>query len=257
MVTHKRIISGFFRYMESSNQLHVPLSQLGLKVVAIDCEMVGCVKKNHLPLEQALSKNLMCCGDGNGTHQARKGVLSSVVPTEIMSLKKTGRKPNKEISIAARCSIVGYDGSVLYDKYINPTVGTNYKIINFRTPWNGIMPHHLKGATPFRVARQEILAIISDCIVIGHHVSTDFHSLDIYNFPKSQIRDTSFHYNLRKRAGLPVDNQQGSLKTMSLALLGRRIQTRSRIGHCSVEDAMATMDLYKLEEMEWETCELQ
>ena len=165
---------------------------------------------------------------------------------------KSKKKPNEELSIAAQCSIIGYDDSVLYDKYINPAIGTGYKIINYRTPWSGIAPRHMDGAVPFHVARNEILDIISDCIVVGHNIGSDFHSLEIHNFPTSQIRDTSFNHNLKKRAGLPSNNQPGALKKMALALLGRRIQMRSRVGHCSVEDATATMDLYRLEELEWE-----
>ena len=248
--------AGCVRYIQDSSQVHIPLSQLGLKVIAIDCEMVGCIDLAQRPPEQVLASKMLRFGGGEGMQCTKKddigGVLMKTKMKPVAAGKKSKKKPNKELSIAARCSIIGYDDSVLYDKYINPSIGTSYKIINFRTPWSGIAPRHMNGAVPFHVARNEILDIISDCIVVGHNIGSDFSSLLIQNFPASQIRDTSFNQNLKKRAGLPSNNQPGALKKMALALLGRRIQRRSRVGHCSVEDATATMDLYRLEEIEWE-----
>ena len=240
----------YVRYVEST-PIHIPLSRKGLKVIAIDCEMVGCVIK--IPPEQLLASNLK--GVTKGGVQMNKGGLGGVLLKTRMKPRaqtKKKKQKNTEISIAARCSIIGYDGSVLYDKYINPTIGTDYKIIHFRTPWSGIKRSHMTGATPFKDARQEILNILQGCIVVGHNIRSDLSSLEIHNLPASQIRDTSIHPTLKKRAGMPANKQPGALKVMSLALLGRTIQSKSRVGHCSVEDATATMDLYKLVELEWE-----
>ena len=104
----------------------------------------------------------------------------------------------------------------------------------------------MTGATPFHVARQEILDILRGCIVVGHNIGSDMQSLEIQDIPAAQIRDTSLHPILAKSAG------GRALKKMAQSLLGRNIQSKSRVGHCSVEDATATMDLYKLVELEWE-----
>ena len=249
------------RYDRShASRIHIPLSRKGLKVVAIDCEMVGCIKKNQVQPEQIFAGSLMqrLRGSSLGSHLVKRnevggGVLFKTrMKHQAPPRKQIKQVKPKELSIAARCSIVSYDGSVLYDKYIDPSVGTDYKIIAFRTPWSGITSRHMVGATPFRVAREEILNILSGCIVIGHNISSDLRSLEIDRFPPSQIRDTSFHPTLKARTGLPNNKQPGALKKMSSALLGRSIQTKSRVGHCSVEDATATMDLYKLVELEWE-----
>ena len=248
-----------YMYADDSSGIQIPLSKMGLKVVAIDCEMVGCVKVNQMLPEMVLANQVARSRDGMEAQRAKKGLLGYGVLLKTRmkppapSKKALQKKKNKELSIAGRCSIIGYDGSVLYDKYIDPTVDTDYKIINFRTPWSGIRPFHMKGATPFKVAREEILNILCDCIVVGHHIWTDFHSLEVETFPASKIRDTSTYPALKKKAGLPIDKQPGGLKKMTLALLGRHIQKRSRVGHCSVEDAQATMDLYKLVELEWES----
>ena len=245
-------------YFGESVHTHIPipLSRMGLKVVAIDCEMVGCLRKEQPPPEHLLANNMRRYGGRGASTQLTMGLGGVLSKTRMKPQPppKRGKKKQKpcELSIAARCSIIAYDGVILYDKYIDPTAGTDYKIIRFRTPWSGIKPSHMIGATPFNTARQEVLNILGGCIVIGHNISTDLRALEIDNIPASRIRDTSFHPTLKLRAGLPMNKQAGGLKKMTLALLGRKIQTKSRVGHCSVEDATATMDLYKLVELEWE-----
>ena len=246
----------YVRHVQDSNKVKIPVSKMGLKVVAIDCEMVGCVKQETLLPEVFLATN-MKSGGAEKRQVKQSGLLGLLhrkkMKPQVASKKKANLKSKvKEVSVAARCSIIGYDGSIIYDKYIEPTVDTGYKIIAYRTPWSGIKPCHMVGATPFKQAREEVLDILSGCIVIGHHIWSDFHALEINSFPAKQIRDTSIYPTLKKRAGLSVDRQPGSLKKMSLLLLGRHIQKKSRVGHCSVEDATATMDLYKLVEAEWE-----
>lgn len=246
----------YIRHVQSTS-IRIPKSRKKLKVVAIDCEMVGCVRK-VLP-EQLLASN-MKGGTSKGGIAAAKvaqgnkeglgGVLSKTQMKPQVQTKKKKKNKNpltKELSIAARCSIIGYDGSILYDRYINPTIGTNYKIISYRTPWSGIRPHHMTHATPFHVARREILDILRRCIVVGHNIRGDLQSLEIHDILASQIRDTSFHPTLISSAG-----GCRALKKMARKLLRRTIQSKSRVGHCSVEDARATMDLYKLVELDWE-----
>ena len=241
-------------YVES-NGIHIPLSRTGLKVVAIDCEMVGCIRR--IPHEQLLASRMKggAMKNGIGATQGNKGgggggglgvLLKTKMKPQVLTNKQR-KKMNKEISVAARCSIIAYDGTVVYDKYINPTIGTNYTIINYRTPWSGIRPSHMICATPFFEARREILDILQRCIVIGHNIRSDMKSLEINDIPEWQIRDTSVHPTLKKSAG-----GSRALKKMAHILLGRDIQMKSRVGHCSVEDATATMDLYKLVELEWE-----
>ena len=243
------------RYVQSTG-IHIPLSKKGLKVIAIDCEMVGCIRR--MPRERLLASHMKGAMKGGiGVTKAAQGnkgggiggVLHKTQMKPQVKTRNTRKKKglNKECSVVARCSIIGYDSSVLYDKYINPTIGTNYTITNYRTPWSGIKPCHMVRATPFHVARREILDILQGCIVVGHNIGSDFQSLEIHNFPASQIRDTSFHPTLKSAAG-----GSRALKKMAHILLGRNIQTKSRVGHCSVEDATATMDLYKLVELEWE-----
>uniref|UniRef100_A0A665TCY6 Interferon stimulated exonuclease gene n=1 Tax=Echeneis naucrates TaxID=173247 RepID=A0A665TCY6_ECHNA len=122
---------------------------------------------------------------------------------------------------------------------------------NYRTRWSGIRRHHLHNATPFVEAKEEIVSILEGKVVVGHSVHNDFEVLDIIH-PCHMVRDTSMMRLLSRLAGFPRERCP-SLKMLASKLLNRRIQVRTgKRGHCSVEDAQAALDLYKLVEGEWE-----
>ena len=148
---------------------------------------------------------------------------------------------DRKLSALARCTIVSYNGEVIYNSYIKP----NQCVTDYRTPWSGIRPRHLKTAVPHQVALNDIKKILSSKIVVGHDLSNDFNVLG-FSLPSHRRRDTAKYRNLRRLAGLCC---QPSLKVLAHRLLGRRIQRGS---HCSLEDATATLDIYKLIEQEWE-----
>ncbi|NWU96429.1 I20L2 protein, partial [Upupa epops] len=161
-----------------------------------------------------------------------------------------GTGPGGRSSDLARCSIVGYDGDVLYDQYVRPTA----PIVDYRTRWSGIRRHHMANAVPFARAQREILRILSGKIVVGHSIHNDFKALKYFH-PKALTRDTSRIPLLNRRGGFP-EGIAVSLKRLTKQLLHRDIQVGNN-GHSSVEDARATMDLYKMVETEWEQQLLQ
>lgn len=75
--------------------------------------------------------------------------LSTVVA---LDCEMVGTGPGGRYSELARCSIVGYHGNILYDKYVQPC----RPVTDYRTPWSGIQKHHLLDATPFAQAREEV-----------------------------------------------------------------------------------------------------
>ncbi|GCB70180.1 hypothetical protein scyTo_0012562 [Scyliorhinus torazame] len=89
-----------------------------------------------------------------------------------------GTGPCGRVNEVARCSIVNYQGDVIYDKYVKP----GHPITDYRTRWSGIRKQHMANAIGFDVAQREV----------------------------------------------------------------------GRDGHCSVEDACASMELYRLVEIQWE-----
>ncbi|XP_066117892.1 interferon-stimulated 20 kDa exonuclease-like 2 [Saccopteryx bilineata] len=169
------------------------------------------------------------------------------VPRKIVAIdcEMVGTGPKGHVSSLARCSIINYNGDVLYDEYVLPPC----HIVDYRTRWSGIRKHHMVNATPFRIARGQILKILTGKIVVGHAIHNDFKALQYFH-PKSLTRDTSHIPPLNRKANCP-ENATISLKHLTKKLLNRDIQA-GKGGHSSVEDAQATMELYKLVEVEWE-----
>lgn len=69
-----------------------------------------------------------------------------------MDCEMVGTGPGGRRSEVARCSIVNYYGSVIYDKYILP----RHPVTDYRTRWSGIRKHHLAQAVPFEDAQNEV-----------------------------------------------------------------------------------------------------
>lgn len=156
-----------------------------------------------------------------------------------------GTGPLGKTSELARCTVVNYDGDIIYDKYIQPVL----PILDYRTRWSGITWRHMEHATPFRVAQGEILQILKGKIVVGHAIHNDFRVLKYFH-PQELTRDTSNSPLLKEKLGLPMKTSV-SLKNLARELLHKEIQV-SKNGHCSVEDAQTSMELYRLVEVQWE-----
>ncbi|XP_068778733.1 interferon-stimulated 20 kDa exonuclease-like 2 [Struthio camelus] len=173
--------------------------------------------------------------------------LLPAVPSKLVAIdcEMVGTGPGGRISDLARCSIIGYDGDVMYDQYIRPA----NPIVDYRTRWSGIKRHHMVNAVPFSKAQREILKILSGKIVVGHAICNDFKALKYFH-PKSLTRDTSKIPLLNRKGGFP-ENVSISLKRLAKQLLHKDIQV-GKSGHSSVEDARTTMELYKVVEAEWE-----
>ncbi|XP_035192146.1 apoptosis-enhancing nuclease isoform X2 [Oxyura jamaicensis] len=169
-------------------------------------------------------------------------------PTKYVAIdcEMVGTGPRGRQSELARCSVVGYHGDVIYDKYVRPQL----PVVDYRTRWSGVTQRHLRNAIPFRVAQAEILKILKDKIVVGHAIHNDFQALKYFH-PKDRTRDTSQIPLLNRKAGLPL-RASASLKSLAEHLLHKKIQVGCR-GHSSVEDAQTAMELYRLVEVQWET----
>lgn len=178
------------------------------------------------------------------THQAAPQTLG---PLKYVALdcEMVGTGPKGCRNELARCSIVNYEGDVIYDKYIKPI----NPVTDFRTRWSGIRRQDLLHAIPFDQAQKEIVKIITGKMVVGHAIHNDFKALKYFH-PACQTRDTARIPLLNQKAGLPV-NQMVSLKRLTKAIFKKDIQTGKR-GHSSVEDAKATMELFKVVESMWE-----
>ncbi|XP_068551864.1 apoptosis-enhancing nuclease isoform X3 [Anas acuta] len=189
----------------------------------------------------------------NGTAEDATGTATPLGvpplrPTKYVAIdcEMVGTGPRGRQSELARCSVVGYHGDVIYDKYVRPQL----PVVDYRTRWSGVTKGHLRNAIPFRAAQAEILKILKDKIVVGHAIHNDFQALKYFH-PKDRTRDTSRIPLLNQKAGLPL-KASASLKSLAKHLLHKKIQVGCR-GHSSVEDAQTAMELYRLVEVQWET----
>ncbi|GMF43730.1 unnamed protein product [Phytophthora fragariaefolia] len=205
-----------------------------------------------------------------------------------MDCEMVGVGLSGKTSVLARCSIVDYDGNVLYDKPVRPVE----KVTDFRTHVSGIKSSTLRHAIPFAQCLKEVGKLLQDKIIVGHALKNDFQAL-MFTPPKHLIRDTAYYrpYMRRKMNGTVRKLRiffyfvgrlmlrrvcflqklyPKALKHLTEEVLGRQIQTgqhdsvrlstRHRaqltLSNCfavfQVEDARATLELYKREQYAWE-----
>ncbi|PYI28381.1 Nop53-domain-containing protein [Aspergillus indologenus CBS 114.80] len=151
-----------------------------------------------------------------------------------MDCEMVGVGPNPDNDSAlARVSIVNFNGEQIYDSYVRP----KEMVTDWRTHVSGILPKHMTNARSLEQVQQEVTEILSGRILVGHAVSNDLDAL-LLSHPKRDIRDTSKHQPYRKIAG----GGSPRLKMLASEFLGLNIQDGA---HSSVEDAKATMLLYR------------
>lgn len=144
-------------------------------------------------------------------------------------------------SALARVSLVNYFGHVIIDDFVKP----RDTVTDWRTWVSGIKPENMKQAIPFKEAQKKMSDILEGRILIGHAVKHDLESL-LISHPKSMIRDTSRHLPFRKQYAM---GKIPSLKKLAKEVLKIEIQDGK---HSSVEDARATMLIYKSDKKEFE-----
>ncbi|ORX95709.1 ribonuclease H-like domain-containing protein [Clohesyomyces aquaticus] len=155
-----------------------------------------------------------------------EGVSTSALPGKYIALDcemvGCGPEPDRD-SALARVSVVNYHGHQIYDSYVRVKV----PVTDYRTAISGIEPKHLRPdvARPFKEVQDDIRILLQGRILVGHAVKNDLSAL-ILSHPKPHIRDTS------KFKAVGVEIQVGR--------------------HSSVEDARATMALYRLEKTDFE-----
>ncbi|KAJ5779195.1 hypothetical protein N7457_006915 [Penicillium paradoxum] len=153
-----------------------------------------------------------------------------------MDCEMVGVGPNPDNdSVLARVSVVNFNGDQIYDSYVRP----KEMVTDWRTHVSGIAPKHMIEARTLEHVQKEIADIMKDRILVGHAVSNDLDAL-LLGHPKRDIRDTSKHAPYRRIAG----GGSPRLKMLAEEFLGIKIQDGA---HSSVEDARATMALYRRE----------
>lgn len=175
-----------------------------------------------------------------GLHPTHKAGKYLALDCEMVG---TGPPPHSD-DILARVSLVNFHGEQIYDSYVQPPPGA--KVEDYRTFVSGIQPFHLSPshARPFTQVQKDVAALLQDRILVGHALRKDMQAL-LLSHPKRDVRDTSRHPKFRiESRGKPP-----ALRNLAKSELGMTIQTGE---HSSVEDARATMMLFKKEKQGFE-----
>jgi RNA exonuclease 4 len=156
-----------------------------------------------------------------------------------------GPEPNRD-SALARVSLVNFHGHQVYDSYVQ--IPRKIEVTDYRTAVSGIEPKHLRPdvARPFEEVRDDLKILLAGRILVGHAVKNDLDVL-ILKHDQRFIRDTSKFSKFRALAMTP--GRTPGLKLLADKLLGVQIQIGA---HSSVEDARATMALYRLDKTDFE-----
>jgi RNA exonuclease 4 len=150
-------------------------------------------------------------------------------------------------SALAHVAIVGFDGNILLNKYVIP----EKEIKDYRTKFSGITENKLEGLNKekhsFKTVKAEVEALLDGRIIVGHGLINDFNVLK-YKPNKDLVWDTAEKEEYKQTLS---SGKRGPRKLQSLALnIGNIIQKTNNkgksIGHSPVEDARASMNLYRV-----------
>lgn len=136
-------------------------------------------------------------------------------------------------SALARVSLVNFHGTQLYDSFVIP----RERVTDWRTHVSGVSPSHMAHARCFADAQAAVAALLKGRVLVGHSVRNDLEVLELEH-PRRDVRDTARFPPYRARAG----GVSPRLKVLVAELLGLEIQGGE---HSSVEDARATMMLFR------------
>jgi RNA exonuclease 4 len=154
-------------------------------------------------------------------------------------------------SALARVSITGWNDDVILDTFVQ----VPDRVTDFRTHVSGVRAKDIRStnqkAMELHACRKKVGQILKGKILVGHSLKNDFSAL-MLDHPKSQIRDTAKYKPFMRASG----RNGGKLRPRKLRDLvkeniGLTIQKEGE-AHTSVEDAQATMKLYKSVRETWE-----
>lgn len=145
-------------------------------------------------------------------------------------------------SALARVTIVNWHGFVVLDTYVKP----KEPVTDYRTWVSGVRKRHLKDAPTFEEVQKQVADILKGRVLVGHAVHNDLRAL-LLTHPQTMTRDTSNFRPLCEKTG----KKQTSLRELAALLLGIQIQVKGA-AHSPVEDARATMAIFRTQKDKWD-----
>lgn len=172
-------------------------------------------------------------GDNNGRKKAPGKYIA-------MDCEFVGVGPEGSESALARVSLVNYYGHVVFDSFVKP----QEKVTDWRTWVSGVSAKHMESAITFEEAQAVVAKLLDKKVLVGHAVHHDLESLFL-SHPRLQLRDTSTYKPFRELSM----GKTPALKKLALHFLEVEIQ---KAEHSSVEDARATMLLFRTHRKQFE-----
>ncbi|TKY89400.1 hypothetical protein EX895_001931 [Sporisorium graminicola] len=207
-------------------------------------------------VRQSASDKMSRSGEWEGIMDAnlKKKVILGGLPSDANPAKKepgnylaidcemVGVGDKGSESILARVSIVNFHGATIMDRFVRP----QEKVTDYRTWVSGVRPKDLKNAPSFSEVQGEVANLIKGKVLVGHAIQNDLKAL-LLSHPKPLIRDTATFQPLRDLA----KTKYPSLKKLAKLVLGIDIQLEGE-SHSSVEDARATMAVFRSQKPKWD-----
>ncbi|KAK0559012.1 3'-5' exonuclease [Tilletia horrida] len=188
--------------------------------------------------EQERKKRIVLGGDDAGASAAKREPGMYVA----IDCEMVGVGPNGSESVLARVSLVNWHGYTLYDTFVKPAE----KVTDYRTWVSGVRPRDLASAPSFAEVQSRVAELIKGRTLVGHAIQNDLKAL-LLSHPFPLIRDTSAYQGLRDLAR----TKYPSLRVLAKLVLGIDIQ-RHGDAHSSVEDARATMAIFRAHKSAWD-----
>ena len=186
------------------------------------------------------------------TYDVEKPTLEEQERYVAMDCEFVGVGPGGFVSVLARVSIVDYNKKVLLDTYVKVIE----PVTDYRTFVSGITKDHLesdRAMDPVKCIRI-VQQILYGKILIGHGLKNDLAVMGIQH-PWYNTRDTAKYEPFLKKKKKDSNSctlpQPRKLKDLVMTKLNRTIQKDGE-PHCSIEDAIAALDLYKKARTKWE-----
>ncbi|CDR88110.1 related to REX4-strong similarity to X.laevis XPMC2 protein [Sporisorium scitamineum] len=207
-------------------------------------------------VRQSASEKMSRSGEWEGILDAKlkKKIILGGLPSDANPAKKepgnhlaidcemVGVGDKGSESVLARVSIVNFHGATIMDRFVRP----QEKVTDYRTWVSGVRPRDLKNAPSFAEVQGEVANLIKGKVLVGHAIQNDLKAL-LLSHPKPLIRDTATFQPLRDLA----KTKYPSLKKLAKLVLGIDIQVEGE-SHSSVEDARATMAVFRSQKPKWD-----
>ena len=147
----------------------------------------------------------------------------------------------------AHVAIVDFNGKKIYDKYVIPKGGIE-SITDYRTKFSGITPEKLvdldKDTHSYETVKREVHHILDGKTIVGHGLINDFRVLEFTPEPETVWDTTEIDMYMKNHPSFGRSARR--LKEISKEFANNNIQSNMKSGHSPLEDARASMNLYRM-----------